>query len=272
MGTSIEVNSTTFPTEVLENSHEKPVLVDFYATWCGPCKILKPTLEKLVQEYNFILAKVDVDQNPDLAQTYQIEGVPDVRIVTQGEVKPGFVGVMSEPKLRQLLAELNLNSELETELETLQNLTKSGDFQQAKSLLDQLFHKYPNNPTIIIEAAKFLISLNRLEEANKLIETLGENNREYYPQIQQVKALIHFKQEAENPGDSELDQTYAKACSLTLSANYEQALELFLGLVSTNRRYKNDGARKAMLAIFNILGDDNSLSKEYRQQLLLNLY
>lgn len=272
MGTSIEVNSTTFTTEVLENSHKKPVLVDFYATWCGPCKMLKPMLEKLVQEYDFILAKVDVDQNPDLAQTYHIEGVPDVRVVTQGEVKPGFVGALSEPKLRNFLAELNLKSELETELEALRTLTTSGEFQQAKSLLDQLFEKYPNHPSVVIEAAHFLMALNLLEEAKKLIETIGEDNREFYPKAQAVKTLIHFKQEAENPGDNELDQIYAKACSLTLSANYEQALKLFLDLVTRNRKYKNDGARKAMLAIFNILGDEHPTSQEYRKQLLLNLY
>ncbi|WP_287517778.1 tetratricopeptide repeat protein [Okeania sp. SIO2C2] len=272
MGISIEVDNTTFATEVLKNSHKKPVLVDFYATWCGPCKMLKPILEKLVQEYDFILAKVDVDHNPELAQTYGVEGVPDVKIVTQGEVKPGFVGVLSEPKLRNFLGELNLKSELETELETLRNLTKSGELKEAKNLLDQLFQKYPRNISLIIEAAKFLVSLNRLEEAQKLIETIGENNREFYPQIQAVKGLIHFKQEAENPGDSELDKMYAQACSLTLSANYEEALKLFLDIVTRNRKYKNDGARKAMLAIFNILGDDNSTSKEYRKQLLLNLY
>ncbi|NER01194.1 MAG: tetratricopeptide repeat protein [Okeania sp. SIO3C4] len=272
MSISIEVDNTTFATEVLKKSHQKPVLVDFYATWCGPCKMLKPILEKLVQEYDFILAKVDVDHNPELAQTYGVEGVPDVKVVIKGEVKPGFVGVLSEPKLRNFLGELNLKSELETELETLRNLTKSGEFKQAKNLLDQLFQKYPTNISLIIEAAKFLVNLNRLEEAQKLIETIGENNREFYPQVQAVKGLIHFKQEAENPGETELDKMYAQACSLTLSANYEEALKLFLDIVTRNRKYKNDGARKAMLAIFNILGDDNSTSKEYRKQLLLNLY
>ena len=270
MGISIEVDNTNFATEVLKNSHKKPVLVDFYATWCGPCKMLKPILEKLVQEYDFILAKVDVDQSPDLAQTYGIEGVPDVRVVTQGEVKPGFVGVLSEPKLRNFLGELNIYSELETNLQQLQNMIKLGQFEQAKNLLDRLFHKYPNNITIIIESAKFLVTLNKLEEAKKLIETLGENNREFYPQIQAVKALIHFKEEAENPSDS-TDKTYAKACSLTLSENYEQALELFLELVIKNSKSKDDRPRKAMLAIFNILGDNDPTSKEYRNK-LLNLY
>ena len=157
MGVSIEVDNTNFATEVLKNSHKKPVLVDFYATWCGPCKMLKPILEKLATEYDFILAKVDVDQSPDLAQTYNIEGVPDVRVVTQGEVKPGFVGVLSEPKLRNFLGEFNLHSELEKNLQQLQELIKSRKLEQAKNLLDQLFHKYPNNVTIIIEAAKFLV-------------------------------------------------------------------------------------------------------------------
>ena len=272
MSISIEVDNTTFATEVLKNSHKKPVLVDFYATWCGPCKMLKPILEKLVQEYDFILAKVDVDQNPHLAQTYGIEGLPDVRVVTAGEVKTGFVGVLSEPKLRNFLGKLNLYSELETNLQQLQNLIKSGKSEQAKYLLDQLFHKYPNNVNLIVEAAKFLVSLNKLEEAKKLIETIGKNNREFYPQVQTVKALIHFKEEAKNLVDSTPDQTYAKACSLTLSDNYEQALELFLELITKNRKLKKDDRpRKAMLAIFHILGDNHPTSQEYRNK-LLNLY
>lgn len=272
MGISIEVDNTNFASEVLKNSHRKPVLVDFYATWCGPCKMLKPILEKLAQEYDFILAKVDVDQSPDLAQNYDIEGVPDVRVVTQGEVKPGFVGVLSEPKLRNFLGELDLHSELETNLQKLQNLTKSGKVEEARDLLALLFDKYPNNLTIIIEAAKFLVDLNKLKEAKELIETIGEHNREFYPQIQVVKALIHFREEAENPGDSTLDKTYAKACSLTLSDNYKQALELFLELTAQNRKYhKDDRPRKAMLAIFHILGDNHPTSKEYRNK-LLNLY
>ncbi len=116
-----------------------------------------------------------------------------------------------------------------------------------------------------------MVSLNKLEEAKKLIETIGEHNREFYPQVKTVKALIHFKEEAENPGDSTLDKTYAQACTLTLSANYEQALELFFELVSKNPKHKDDRVRKAMLAIFHILGDNHPTSKEYRNK-LLNLY
>ena len=105
MSTS-DVNQSTFLAEVLEKSHQTPVVVDFFATWCGPCQMLKPLLEKLVPEYGLVLAKVDIDENPGLAQEYGVSGVPDVRIVVDGLVQPGFVGMLPEPKLREMLQRL----------------------------------------------------------------------------------------------------------------------------------------------------------------------
>jgi len=272
MGISLETDSNNFATEVVEQSYQQPVVVDFYATWCGPCKILKPILEKLAQEYDFTLAKIDIDKNPELANSYHVEGVPDVRIVNQGEVLPGFVGVLPEPKIREMLEQLNLKSRLEIDLENLQKAVASGDAKQAKKLFDELFEKYPGNPRITIEAAKFLISLNRFEDATKLLDTIPPSERAVYSEAEGVKALIHFKQEAENQGESELDQSYAEACRLTLESNYDRALQLFLEIVGTSRKYKDDGARKAMLSIFNLLGDEHPLTQQYRKQLMLKLY
>ncbi len=272
MGYALEVNTDNFETEVIETSYQKLVLVDFFATWCGPCQILKPMLEKLVQEYDFVLAKVDIDQNPQLASTYGIEGVPDVRIVNQGEILPGFVGVLPEAELRSLFSQLNLKSELDIGLEEIHTAIARKNFPQAQSQLEALLQRYPNRPQFNLQAAQFWLDFDQIEQANHLLDQISPDQREYYAKAQALKQLITFKAEAESPGSSELDVQYAKACSLTLERDYEAALAQFLEIVSRSRNYKDDAARKAMLTLFELLGNDHSLTQKYRKQLMLQLY
>ena len=272
MGSSVEVNSSNYNSEVVEKSFEKPVIVDFFATWCGPCQILKPMLEKLAGEYDFVLAKIDIDQNQDLANKFGIEGVPDVRIVTNGDMIPGFVGVLPEEQLRELMGKLNLKSGLEVGLENARKAIAAGDGRQAKQIFDELFSQYPDSPKVVIEAAKFLVSVNQLEAATKMVGTIGQDNREYYDQAQAIKALISFKEEVNNPGESELDQQFAQAAKLILMGDYEPGLKILLSMVEKHRKYRDDGARKDMLAVFNLLGNNHPLTKEYQNKLMLTLY
>lgn len=272
MGYAVDIDQSNFVEEVVQVSYQKPVLVDFYATWCGPCKVLKPILENLVKEYDFVLAKVDIDQNPELASQYGVEGVPDVRIVSQGQMQPGFVGALAEPQIRQLLGQFNLKSEFEQHLDALKNAIQQKKFPEGKQILDQLFAQYPNRAEVTLAAAKFLIALNQFENAEKLLKTIGEDQPDFFTQAQALKQLIQFQQEAAQSGGSELEQQYAQACQLTLNEDYQQALSLFLEIVATNRQLKDDGARKAMLTIFNLLGDEHPLTKDYRKKLMLQLY
>lgn len=273
MGYSVVVNDANFAAEVVQQSYEKPILVDFFAQWCGPCQMLKPILEKLTQEYDFVLAKVDIDQNPELASTYGIEGVPDVRVVSHGEISNGFVGMLPEAQIRELLAQLGLKSELELGLEAVKGAIAANNPAQAKQQFDQLFQKYPEDRKLILEAAKFLLSLNQLEPAQKMLATIQEDEKGYFAEAQAIKAMIQFQQETDNPViESELDQQFANASKLALEQNYEAALQGFLAIVGKDRKYKNDGARKAMIAIFDLLGDDHPLTKDYRKQLMLTLY
>jgi putative thioredoxin len=272
MGTSVVVDSANFETEVLQQSYEKIVLVDFFATWCGPCQLLKPMLEKLVKEYDFVLAKVDIDQNPDLANAYGIEGVPDVRVVTKGDVLNGFVGVLPEPKLRQFLAQLNLTSGFERGLQAVQVARTAGDMEEAQRLLQGLIEQYPDNRMLTLELANFLLNQNQLEAAEKVLSRIQDHEREYFPTAQALRGLIQFKRDAETEVVSELDQVYVKASKLAIAANYEEALQYFLEIVGRDRNYRQDGARKSMLTIFGLLGDDHPLTRHYRKQLTLALY
>ncbi|MBI4784638.1 MAG: tetratricopeptide repeat protein [Oscillatoriophycideae cyanobacterium NC_groundwater_1537_Pr4_S-0.65um_50_18] len=273
MGVSVEVNGSNFESDVVQASFQRPVIVDFFAQWCGPCQMLKPLLEKLVQEYDFVLAKVDIDQNPELASTYGIEGVPDVRVVSQGQMQPGFVGALPEPKLRQFLAQLNLKSGLDMELETVQAAIRAGNLEVAKAGFTDLMEKYPQNRQLAIAAAKFLISQDRLDSAEKLLVFIDESDREYSGAARALRELMQLKLESIDPIlNHELDPPFFRAVQQTLSENYEAALSGFLEIVGKSRKYRNDGARKAMVMIFDLMGDENPLTKVYRKQLTQALY
>jgi putative thioredoxin len=273
VGNSIVVDSDSFTTDVIQASYTKPVLVDFYATWCGPCQMLSPILEKLVREYDFILAKVDIDQNSELATTSGVQGVPDVRVVVHGEMLDGFVGVLPEPKIRELLTQLNLKSSLEMGLDAVRVAKTAGAWQEARQLYENLLQHYPDDRPLLLEMAQFLIEHDQLEPAERLLSPIQQYEREAYQKAQALKGLIQFKQVVVSiEPETALDALYIKGAQAALAQNYDVALESFLDMIRRDRSYRNDAARKSMLVIFDLLGDSHPLSKDYRKQLMLTLY
>ena len=273
MGTAISVNQTNFAIEVMEKSHQTPVLVDFFAQWCGPCQMLKPVLEKLAQEYHFVLAKVDIDQSPDLAQTYGVEGVPDVKVVVDGTVTDGFVGMLPEPKLREFLAQLQITSILDEALESIYAEAAIGNVGQAETRLAALLEQYPDNRGLTLEAANFYIEADRLDVAESLLAKIHDYDKEYATHAKTLRAIVQFKQITLQPeGNSDLDRAFHHAASLVIEENYDAALEKFLAILTKDRRYRDDGARKAMLAVFDLLSDEHPLTKDYRKRLMMALY
>ena len=169
MGYSIDVYDHDFEEEVLAKSRDIPVIVDFFATWCGPCQMLKPMLEKVAQEYDCVVAKVDTEQNQFLSQAYRIEGIPDVRIFCNGEIVDGFVGVLPEPQLQELLAKCGIRSRLDDEFAAVRQAMDSGDRDRAENLIARLLEAYPDNRNVLIEAARWLVRLDRLDRAEQLL-------------------------------------------------------------------------------------------------------
>lgn len=272
MGSAIAIHGNNFQTEVLDRSHQQLVMVDFYATWCGPCQMLKPILEKLVSEYDVALAKVDIDQNSELADRYQVQGVPDVRFFRDGQEQPGFVGVLGEAEIRGKLQEFGLVSPLELDLEKLKNLIARKQAAAAKELLDQLWANHPEDHRVTLAAAQFLIPLGKYTEAIQLLRTIAPQTGIPYDQAQSLINLLLLQEDIQD-----LPQTPA-AIALTQGLNaayhqdYETALEQLLTVVSRDRQLGNDAGRRAMVFIFKLLGAPHPLTQQYQKQLVTALY
>lgn len=253
----MDVTTQTFAQAVLEPSYGMPVVVDFYATWCGPCQILKPMLERLTQEQGIALAKVDIDQNPELASQYEVQGVPDVRVFQEGEAQPGFVGAPSEAQVREFLENIGVQSELQGQLAQVEQRIAAQDYPAAKAQLDRLFEQYPEQPAVTLVAAKLLIALEQLDDAARLLKTIAPKNPTAFAEAQVLGAQLEFQCWAQAPLDSTpTAQQYQQAAQAAVHQSYETALQGFLAIVEHDRAFGNDSARKAMLLLFKLLGAD----------------
>ena len=273
MGSVVEVTSQTFEEAVLEKSFETPVLIDFAAQWCGPCQMLRPVLEKLAQEYDFVLAKVDIDQNPELARIYQVEGVPDVKVAMQGQVKSGFVGMLPESDLRDFLTQLDLKSSFDEAREAIAAAKSGGEVEQVKQGYEVLLAQYPNRPEIILEAAQFMLSLGDLTATEAFLDQIDPYQPSYGAQVQALRSLIALHQVvADLLPETEADILYVDGARAAISEDYETALKKFLAVVECDRYYRDDAGRKALLTLFTVLGDDHPLTRSYRKSLMQALY
>ncbi|NPA12455.1 MAG: thioredoxin [Aquificae bacterium] len=272
MGLIYDVSDNNFEEIVIEKSYQKPVVIDFWAPWCGPCQILKPVLEKLANEYGFILAKINTDENPHIAQQFGVSGIPDVRIFINGKEVDKFVGALPEPKIREIL-EKYIQTDVDRLLEEAKMEFMAGNITKAEEIYRKLLQEYPDNKKVALEAAQFFIKVGNLEEAEKLLNSVKEYHKEYYPKAQALKELITFKKWCEemNP-ENELDKLLKEGACLVLKEDYKDALDKFLKVVQLDKNYKDGAGRKAMVSIFNLLGESNPLTKEYRRKLAMWLY
>ncbi len=280
----VDVSERDFGVQVLERSHTVPVVVDFWAPWCGPCRMLGPVLEQLAEEYGgrFVLAKVNTDENPALAARYGIQGIPAVKAFRDGKVVGEFVGAQPKALVKQFIENI-LPSPADDDFADGRRLESQGLLEQAERAYRRAIERDPDHWAATVALGRLLLEQERFDEAEELLRRVPQSAPEglealkWLSQIEFRRAAAECEDEevcrrrlADNPDD--LETRYRLASRLTLQERYDEALEEFLQIVQRNREYRDGAARKAMLSIFNILGDDHPLTQAYRAKLAMFLY
>lgn len=278
-----DVTQSSFSEVVLEGSRERPVLVDFWAAWCQPCQMLTPVLTKLIGEYNgkVILAKVNTDEQQALAAQFGIRSLPTVLLFRDRKPVDQFMGVQPESVIRELI-ERHLPRESDKQREAAQGLLDAGDPEGALEILRTTLETDPDNQAIKIDLARVLLALGRADEAEEMLKTLPMDLHED-EEVRRLEARVQFARVA--PRGEELGQLEASAesgddpealhrvaAARILDEDYETGLALLIRLMQKHRKYGDDAARKAMLAVFELLGAQHPLVKEYRRKMVSLLY
>ncbi len=275
------VSEADFDAEVVGTSRSTPVVVDFWAPWCGPCRTLGPMLDRLAEEHKgaFIVAKVNVDENPRLAGEFGIRSIPAVKAIADGEIVDEFVGALPEPALRQFVRRL-LPSEADRFAAEGHGAELRGETQAAEALYRQALASDPNHPVARLGVGRLLASSNAeaaFEELDRVLP--GTPERE---EADRIAARLRLGSEngegvAElcarveaNPADLEARLHLAR--TLAASQDYEAALGHLLEVVKRDRSYGDEAGRKSMLDIFNVLGARHPTTERYRGELARVLY
>jgi putative thioredoxin len=279
---TIDVNEENFEAEVLARSIEVPVLVDFWAEWCGPCKVLGPVLEKLAGEYagEFILAKVNVDENQQLAGAFGIQGIPAVKLFRDGDLASEFTGALPEPMLREFLSKF-LPTAVDKEALAAAELEAAGKADEAKSAYQAILAAEPNHAQALLGLARLAMSTGDNDAARNYLDQISIVDDERKDADRLLARLDLQAGGAENESalrekiaadPNNLEARFELAQTLAGVENYEAALVEFLAIVKADRKFKDDGARKAMVQIFEVLGGEDPLTDKYRSELAAVLF
>jgi len=273
-----------FEKQVLEQSKTAPVLVDFWATWCGPCRILGPLLENAVEERHgeVLLAKVNCDENPNLSARYSIQSIPTVLAFVDGELANGFMGALPQEAIRQFIEEV-LPKETDKLARKAEELALKQRWEEALQCYREALRSDPTHPASLIGQLGVLIRLERWPEAEEVYEKMP-GLLQIRDEVQNLRTRLELGR-AQAAGLSipdlriklqadpdDLESRDQLASLYAAKQQYREALEEWLTIVKRDRRFKDDGARKRMLQIFELIDPRSPLAEEYREKLARVIY
>jgi putative thioredoxin len=280
---AVDVTTATFEQEVIEASKSTPVVVDFWAPWCAPCRVLKPILEKLAAEYGglFKLAKVNSDENQEIAAAYGIRSIPDVMAFKDGKPDSHFLGAVPESQVRAFIDNL-IPTPSEIERVRAAELRQAGDLDHAVEALRKALELDATNEPARLDLAEVLIELKRADEAEAALAAVRPNI-DWDERVATLRAAVAFARSARSGGETELkaklaanpvdyEARYALACLHAGANRYREALDELLEIVRRQKNWKDGEARRQILAIFNLAEKQPDLVSEYRRKLASTLH
>lgn len=279
----IDVTEENAQQVIIDGSHEKLVVVDFWAEWCAPCKVLMPILEKLAAEYenDVILVRVNVDEQQMLSAQFGVRSLPTVMFLKDGQPVDGFMGAQPESAVRELF-DKHLPKPWDSALIQAQALIADGKFTDALPVLREAYSQSQERVDIALVLAETMIELGRSDEAEQILDgvSMVDQNADY----ERLRALLTLKQEAAqtpelkaliasheaNPEDKEI--AYQLALQYSQNGQQKEALELLMGILRKDLGFQEGAAKTAMMDIIAALGKGDPLAVEYQRKVYTLLY
>jgi putative thioredoxin len=272
--TIIDVSEATFEFEVIAHSNEVPVVVDFWAPWCGPCRTLGPLLERLAREANgaFRLAKVNVDENPRLATRFDVQGIPAVKAFKGGQEVAQFVGAQPESMVRRFVREL-APREADRALVEARAFLMARHWPEAEEAGRRALSDDPASSAAALCLVRALLAQGKGEQALEVLAAFPAGNEVVAAERLRPLAqlMLRAAQADDSSGEAE-EAEYLQSARLIGRGNFAGALDGLLDVLRRNKNYAQGQARLVFLAVLELTGEEDPLTRTYRDELASVLF